>query len=116
MSDLEATLLLHLHAAGLPTPVTQFRFHPPRRWRFDLCFPAHRLAVEVDGGTWVGGRHSRGAGYERDCLKLNQAVIDGWRVLRVTGDMVRDGRALAAIEQALGGKNDEPVTAVHHRN
>jgi len=39
------------------------------------------LAVEVDGGTWTGGRHTRGAGFEADCEKLNAAVIAGFRVL-----------------------------------
>jgi len=60
------------------------------------------LAVEVDGGTWTGGRHTRGAGFEADCEKLNAAVIAGFRVLRFTGAMVRSGAALATIETALG--------------
>ena len=59
------------------------------------------LAVEIDGGTWVSGRHTRGAGFERDCEKLNTAVLLGWRVLRFTTGMVLDGRALETILAAL---------------
>ena len=101
MSTLEDTLARQLRAAGLPTPEREVRFQPPRRWRLDFAWPAHSLAVEVDGGTWTGGRHTRGQGFENDCEKLNHALLNGWRVLRVTGAMVRDGRALATIEAAL---------------
>jgi hypothetical protein len=73
-----------------------------RMWRFDFAWPAHMLAVEVDGGTWAGGRHTRGAGFERDCEKVNEAVLRGWRVLRFTTKQVDSGEALAWIERALG--------------
>ena len=82
-------------------PDREVRFAPPRRWRFDVAWPDIRLAVEIDGGTWVSGRHTRGAGFERDCEKLNTAVLLGWRVLRFTTGMVLDGRALETILAAL---------------
>ena len=47
-----------------------------------------RVAVEVEGGTWGRGRHSRGGGYSADCEKYNAAVAAGWAVFRVTGDMI----------------------------
>lgn len=46
--------------------------------------------VEVEGGTFCGGRHVRGKAYARDCEKYNAAVALGWRVFRLTGDMLRD--------------------------
>lgn len=49
-----------------------------------------RVAVECDGGTYSGGRHTRGDGYRRDAEKLNAAAALGWRVFRVTADMLRD--------------------------
>lgn len=94
-------LLSQIAAAGLPGPVAEYRFAPPRRWAFDLCWPHRRVALEVEGGTWSGGRHVRGRGYERDCEKYSEAAILGWAVLRVTTAMVRDGRALALLERAL---------------
>lgn len=74
-----------------------------RNWRFDLAWPAKMLAVEVDGGTFTGGRHTRGQGYEADTEKLNEAVLRGWRVLRVTKHQVEDGSAVAWVERAFGG-------------
>lgn len=56
----------------------EFRFHPERRWRFDVAFPSQRLAIEVDGR----GRHQTVAGVRADCEKHNEAVRLGWRVLR----------------------------------
>ena len=104
--DYEAELAQQVQFAGLPTPVAQHRFHPVRRWRFDLAFPDHMLAIEVDGGIWRQGRHTRGAGYRRDCIKINEAVLLGWRVLRFTPDMVTDGKALEYIIDALGARDE----------
>ena len=63
------------------------------------------MAVEVEGGSYVRGRHSRPGGFELDCLKYGAAVIAGWRVLRVTGHMVQDGRALEMVEQLIASAN-----------
>jgi len=100
-SDGERGLVTILGWAGLPAPDLEHPFAKPRRWRFDLAWPAHKLAVEVEGGTWAGGRHSRGSGYELDVEKYNEATLLGWRVLRVTTHMVTDGRALAIIQRAF---------------
>ena len=106
--------------AGVPAPVPELRFGAEasggpgkglrarlkqsgmRDWRFDLAWPAQMLACEVDGGTFTQGRHSRGMGVEADCEKFCAAVALGWRVMRVTPAMVRDGRALRWVERALG--------------
>lgn len=101
MSALEDTLAFQLRAASLPEPVREHKFHPTRRWRFDMAFPAYMLAVEVEGGKWTQGRHQRPQGFEDDCVKYAEAVLLGWRVIRVTGDMIDDGRALQYIEMAL---------------
>ena len=89
--------------AGLPKPEAEWRFHPTRRWRFDWAFPdeKHKLAIEVDGGIFVAGRHTRGAGVLKDMEKLNAAAILGWRVLRFTPQQVKTGEALAVIAEAL---------------
>lgn len=67
---------------GLPRPEMQVRFHPERKWRFDFAFVGPKLAVEVDGGSFIGGGHNRGAGQAKDHEKQNEAVRLGWRVLR----------------------------------
>ena len=63
--------------------VKEFRYHPTRRWRFDYAIPAKKVAVEVDGGVWTGGRHINPAGYINDMEKLNTAASMGWLVLRI---------------------------------
>ena len=99
---LEDALSMQLRALGLMGDMhRQWSFHPGRRWRFDFAYPTQMLAIEVDGGTWINGGHSRGSGIEKDCEKLAAAVILGWRVMRATTNQVKDGTAAFWIEQAL---------------
>ena len=79
----------------------EHRFHPVRKWRFDVAWPAKMLACEVDGGGFIQGRHSRGLGMEKDNEKMAHALLLGWKVLRVTPRQVQNGQALKWIEQLL---------------
>ena len=110
-SKLEATLALHMRATGL-RPESEFRFHKPRRWRFDFAFPDQKVAIECEGGTFSGGRHVRGSGFQADCEKYNTAAIDGWLVLRFTGRMIKSGKALMQIEQALQSGGTSRLSAI----
>ena len=100
-SDLELEFLSQVRLAGLPEPEREYRFHPTRRWKFDFCWPSKMVAVELEGGTWTGGRHTRPVGFEKDCEKYNEAAIMGWKVLRFTVNMVRSGEALTKTEQEV---------------
>ena len=64
--------------------VDEHRFHTTRKWRFDLACPSRRIAVEIEGGAWSRGRHTRGVGYIGDMEKYNCAILLGWRVFRYT--------------------------------
>ena len=88
-------------AIGLPVPVAEHRFHASRRWRFDFAWPDDRLAVEVEGGAFVAGRHTRGSGFEKDIEKYAEATALGWRVLRVLPKHITNGQALTWVERAL---------------
>ena len=93
-SSLEQTFLLHLRRLGIPEPVRELRFHPSRRWRFDLAWPTWKLAVEVDGGTYARGRasgHTSITGMARDREKDAEAAILGWTTLRIDAVHVKDG-------------------------
>lgn len=100
-SALESAFAAQLEHAGLPAPEREFIFAPPRRFRFDFAWPVPRIAVELDGGTWIGGRHTRGSGFERDLEKLNLAALLSWTVLRFTGAHLRSGDALRLTALAL---------------
>lgn len=100
-SNGEETLALHIRAERLPQAEREYRFAADRLWRFDFAWPAHKLAVEVEGGIFTAGRHSRGTGLLADMEKYNRAALDGWRVLRFFTDQVVDGTAIATIKGAL---------------
>lgn len=89
-SSLEAEFDTRWRQLDGPLLHAQYHFAPPRKWAFDRCDPYARIAIEIDGGTWNGGRHVRGAGFRDDCIKLNTAASRGWLVFRLTSDMLRD--------------------------
>lgn len=47
----------------------------------DVAFPAHRLAIEIDGREF----HEGAEVFESDRWRQNDIVLAGWRVLRFTG-------------------------------
>lgn len=69
---------------GGPEPVREHAFAAGRRFRFDFCWPDQKVAVELEGGIWTGGGHTRGKVYRSNCEKYNLAAIQGWKVLRYT--------------------------------
>tara|TARA_Y100000592_G_scaffold39662_1_gene62971 strand:+ start:543 stop:896 length:354 start_codon:yes stop_codon:yes gene_type:complete len=88
---------------GLEIPVREHRFHPVRRWRFDLAFLKSRLAIEIEGGVWISGRHNRGKGFISDMDKYNEAVLESWYILRFTPQDVKIGKALQTINRFFKG-------------
>lgn len=90
-SNLEAQFSSIWRAIEGPMPHTEYQFVSNRRWRFDFAWPQQRVAVEVEGGVWTGGRHTRGSGFEKDCEKYGEATLLGWRVFRLTGGMIQPG-------------------------
>jgi hypothetical protein len=103
-------------AYALPEPILEYRFnesalapflHPKtgkvRKWRFDMLFEGW-LAVEIQGGVWVRGKHSRGKGQINDFDKLNAAQILGYTVLQFTPDSFDSGEAWAMIAECLEGR------------
>jgi very-short-patch-repair endonuclease len=90
-------------AAGIPAPTPEYVFAKSigRKWRFDYCWVDQKVALEVDGGIWTHGRHTRGAGWLKDAEKLNTAAAMGWRLLRCTPDQLASQEMLDLIKQAL---------------
>lgn len=62
--------------------VSEYKFHPKRRWRFDFCHIESRTAVEIEGGVWTNGRHTRATGFIGDIEKYNAATLESFAVLR----------------------------------
>jgi hypothetical protein len=115
VSEAELLLAVQLEQAGIPFE-REYRFAPPRKWRADFAVVLFRhpsepsyaapdqvdLLIEVDGGAFIAGRHSRGTGVEKDAEKQSAAAILGYRVIRCTPRQVENGLALSWIRQALG--------------
>jgi len=85
----EELFLAQLDEFGFPDPEEEYRFHDYRRFRFDFAWPDVSIAVEIEGGTYVQGRHVTGAGFHRDCEKYNLAARGGWKVYRFPTAMVK---------------------------
>ena len=102
--------------------IKEYQFHPIRKWRFDFVVTnkftdqqalemflerapglaaLQMFAVEIEGGTYSRGRHTRGSGFAEDCRKYNAAAAMGWRVFRFTAEMIEDGSAIKFLEEEV---------------
>lgn len=79
----------------------EYRFHEKRKWRFDYALVEKRIAIEVEGGIWVNGRHNRASGFLKDLEKYNTAAMLGWCVIRVTPEQLNGFTAMEWLERAL---------------
>ena len=84
-----------------PGAVAEHRFHPKRKWRFDHAYVPQKIAVEIEGGAFINGRHVRGAGFIGDMRKYREAELLGWMVLRVTPQEFRNGTAAELVRRAF---------------
>ena len=88
--------------------VKEYRFHSTRKWRFDYAIPEHKIAIEVEGGVWTGGRHTSPKGFLGDMEKYNTATVMGWRVLRTTPeDLLARATFLMIRRTIVAGLSDE---------
>ena len=108
VSEPEELLAWQLRAEGL-TFAREYRFHESRLWRLDFWFGDAKLAVEVQGGGFVQGRHSRGQGVENDCEKFSHLAMAGARLIPVTPGQIKRGEALRWILVALGLRKPETL-------
>ena len=100
----EELFLAHVIRNGLEVPQMEYKFLDQRRFRFDFAWPQLHIAVEVEGGVWTGGRHTRGKGYTRDLEKYNLATLHGWKVYRFTTQDVTSGNAIAFMKNIIINK------------
>ncbi len=98
--------LVELCLTELPEYQQEFIFHPTRKWRFDYVWPALKVALEIHGGVFTNGRHTRGKGFSEDKVKMNSAQLLGWIVIEATTAQVKDGQMLNWIKQAIANRNN----------
>lgn len=83
--------------------VKEYKFHPERKWRFDYAVPEYRIALEVEGGVWTSGRHTRPQGFIGDIEKYNTATLMGWRVFRTTPTELYRTATINLLKEAIKG-------------
>lgn len=85
--------------------VKEFRFHPVRKWRFDYAIPDHKVALEVEGGAFLQGRHTRPSGFLKDMEKYNTATAMGWKVVRTIPKELYTQKTLDLLKSLVFGQN-----------
>ena len=90
--------------------VPEYKFHPTRKWRFDFAIPEYKIAIEVEGGAYTNGRHTRGKGFVNDMEKYNEVVCLGWALIRVTPDQLLTFNTIEMIKRVKELKSNEATT------
>ena len=75
-----------LVTAAFPGATPEYRFHPKRKWRIDWYLPKWKVGIEIEGGIWIKGRHTRPSGFTKDMEKYNTAALMGIKVYRISHD------------------------------
>lgn len=96
----EEKLAVELRALGIKFE-REFKFCPDRKWKADFHLIGKMVLVEVEGGIWSNGRHTRGKGYLGDMEKYNAAQNLGYKVLRFSTEQVMSGMAVGQIEALI---------------
>jgi hypothetical protein len=74
---------------------------PGLNQRWDVCLRPWGLLLEVQGGTWINGKHNRGQGYQDDCTKARLAMLRGWKTIWLTAQDVHSGIALRFVQDYI---------------
>ena len=93
MSRADEKTAFYLHALlgplgtepAFPESVSEYRFHPVRKWAFDRAWVEKKVALEIEGA----GRHMFYNAYEMDCWKYSEAAVAGWKVIRLTWGLIK---------------------------
>ncbi|MFW1859146.1 hypothetical protein [Acinetobacter defluvii] len=101
VSEGEATLFQYLKTYNIEFQ-TEFKFNPERKWRADFHLIGKMILIEVEGGIWSNGRHTRGKGYLGDMEKYNSAQELGYSVYRYSTEQVKSGKAIDEIRRLIG--------------
>lgn len=77
-----------------------------RKFRFDRVHSASKVAIELHGGVWTGGRHVRGGGFAKDREKMSLAQELGYLVYELVPQHVTDAQ-LRRIIKFIKGRTRE---------
>jgi very-short-patch-repair endonuclease len=108
LTEAQLVLETHMKELGLTNVEVEFKFYAPmRRWACDYYIPREGIQpsrgwiIEIEGSVYAQGRHTRGKGYEEDCVKYSTASALGYRVYRFSTGQVLDGSAKEFLKKWL---------------
>ena len=81
-------------------------FYPGRKWRIDFAIVDIKIGIEIEGGVWSGGRHTRGKGFIDDVEKYNAAATLGWVILRFTPQDLNKITTFEIVKKVVELKKD----------
>ena len=86
-------------------PMPEYKFHEKRRWRIDYYFEREekKVALEIEGGIYTKGRHTRGSGFEKDMEKYNELSKHGIYLIRYQPKDLdtRPGEVIEMVKEIL---------------
>ena len=98
-SQIHIRMRQQIQQAGLPTPIEEYYHIKGRDFRLDFAWPDRKIGVEVQGMA-----HRIKGKFHADMEKRILGLLSGWRVMEVSGDMVRDERGIGWLKQLIGEK------------
>jgi very-short-patch-repair endonuclease len=79
----------------------EVRFAPDRLFRADFHIVGTPLLIEIDGGAYTNGRHTRAQGFLKDREKDALAFRLGFIPMHLSTEQVQNGEAIETIKAAL---------------
>lgn len=105
-------------ALSLPVPEKEVQFakDQKRKWKTDYLFTledGRKIAVEIEGGAWTKGRHTRPQGFINDMHKYNCYAVLGITLLRFTSEQATKQPIWCArfIRNIIDGTKDQTLFA-----
>lgn len=98
-SKLEIQMDYLIELAQLPAPEREALYLVGSRHRLDFCWRDRRIGLEVQGMPHrIKGR------FKADLAKRAAGLLQGWHILEVGADEIRNGQAIVWLEQLLSAK------------
>jgi len=93
-SEIEALLAQQIANTPLPIPERNYHYLRGSRHELDFAWPKLMMGVEVQGMA-----HRIKNKFKNDIKKRAQGLLQGWKVLEVGGDEIRDGTAIQWLHE-----------------
>lgn len=95
--EYEKQLGMQMEKAGITGFEIDARYIPERQFRADALFRKQKLVVEIQGAC-----HRIRDKWKRDIEKAQLTLLEGYRLLPIGTNQVRDGTAVVIVQRALG--------------